>query len=140
MTFRLRAASSLHQLFRFGVVGVANNLLGFGLYLLITYLGVEPKLTMSVLYCFGATLAYIGNRQWSFQHEGSIVTSAFRYGVVHLIGFLMNLTILIVFVDYMDFPHQWVQGCAIFVVAGYLFLAFKYFVFGYPQDFSDTAR
>jgi hypothetical protein len=35
----------------------------------------------------------------------------------------------ILLVDMLGYPHQWVQIAAIFVVAGFLFIAFKYFVF-----------
>ena len=53
-------------------------------------------------------------------------------------GYLMNLAILFVFVDKMGFAHQWVQAVAIFVVAGYLFLAFKFFVFAAPPKAPES--
>ena len=41
----------------------------------------------------------------------------------------LNLGILAIFVDHFGYAHQWVQAAAIMIVAGFLFFAFKYFVF-----------
>jgi hypothetical protein len=121
--------SSLRQLFRFGLVGIAINLAGYLVYLLVTFVGLTPKITMTLMYCIGATAGFWGNRQLAFMHQGSLLGSGVRYLVAHGFGYLINLTILVVFVDRLGFAHQWVQGVAIFVVAGFLFLAFKFFVF-----------
>lgn len=57
-----------------------------------------------------------------------------RYVIAHCIGYLLNLSILIVFVDELGYAHQWVQAIAIFVVAAFLFLAFKVFVFPVSRE------
>lgn len=117
------------QLFRYGLVGVATNLFGYFIYLLITYWGVEPKVLITFMYPIGAAIGYFGNRQWAFAHEGPVWRSIARYCAAHFFGYLMNLSILILFVDELGYPHQWVQAVAIILVAGFLFFAFKYFVF-----------
>lgn len=123
------ASSWLRQLIRYGLVGLTINLLGYLVYLLLTYLGVSPKITMSMLYFIGAVAGFWGNRRLAFMDQGSLLGSGARYVLAHGLGYLINLTILIVFVDQLGFAHQWVQAVAIFVVAGYLFVAFKLFVF-----------
>jgi len=117
------------QLVRYGLVGIASNISGYLVYLLITYWGVEPKEAMTLLYIVGAAVGYLGNRQWTFTHKGSVLASSFRYFVTHLFGYLINFLILLMFVDRIGYPHQLVQAVAILVVAGYLFLMFKFFVF-----------
>jgi putative flippase GtrA len=99
------------------------------LYLLITYLGVEPKLAMSLLYLIVASTNFIGNRQWTFTHKGALLGSGSRYLIAHAFGYVLNFFILLVFVDMLGYPHQWVQAVAIFVVAGFLFVSLKLFVF-----------
>jgi len=108
---------------------VATNFLGYFVYLLITYCGVEPKVLITFMYPIGAAVGFFGNRQWAFAHKGSLLSSGARYFIAHLCGYLINLFILLTFVDRLGYPHQLVQAVAIFVVAGFLFLAFKYFVF-----------
>ncbi len=123
---------SYGQLFRYTLVGIVSNLGGYGLYLVITYLGGSPKATMTVLYATGATIGFFGHRSWTFAHKGNALLASIRYCTAHLCGYLLDLAILIVFVDWAGFPHQLVQLAAVFAVAGFLFLAFKYFVFSAP--------
>jgi putative flippase GtrA len=119
----------MQQLIRYGAVGAATNLAMYALYLLITYLGVEPKKTMTLLYVVGAAIGFVGHKRWSFAHAGNVTQSMIRYVIAHLTGYLLNWLILFVFVDRMGYAHQLVQGITIFFIAGYLFLVFKYFVF-----------
>ena len=96
---------------------------------MITYLGIEPKSAMTLVYIAGVILGYIGHRNWTFGHKGAMLGSGARYFIAHLIGYLINFLILLTFVDKLGYAHQWVQAAAIIVVAMFLFLAFRYFVF-----------
>lgn len=84
---------------------------------------------MTVLYLVAAGLGFLGNRQWAFTHQGNPLTSAMRYALAHLAGYGINLSLLLVFVDRLAYPHQWVQAAAVPVVAVFLFVSFRYFVF-----------
>jgi putative flippase GtrA len=122
-------ARSLVQLTRYALIGIVTNLAGYLLYLFLVHLGTTPKLTMTCLYGIGAVIGFIGNRNLTFAHTGSMFGSGVRYFLAHCVGYGINLFILIIFVDVLGYPHQWVQAMAIFVVAGFLFIAFKFFVF-----------
>jgi putative flippase GtrA len=119
----------ISQLFRYGLVGVVTNLALYFFYLFITYLGIEPKTAMTISYVVGALLGFIGHRKWTFMHNGALLGSGARYIIAHLFGYLINFLILLTFVDKLGYPHQWVQAAAIIVVAGFLFVTFRYFVF-----------
>ncbi len=114
---------------RYGVVGLLSNSLGYLIYLLVTYAGATPKITMTLLYLTGTAIGFIGNRRWTFSHEGNVLSAGARYLIAHGFGYLANLVILIVMVDYLGYPHQLVQAFAILVIACFLFLMFKFFVF-----------
>jgi len=120
---------SMRQLLRYGLVGVISNAVIYFVYLLITYLGVEPKTAMTLVYIIGASIGFIGNRKWTFAHRGDFSSAALRYMLAHLSGYLLNFLILFTFVDRLGYAHQWVQAVAIMIVAGFLFVVFKYFVF-----------
>lgn len=124
-----KTRDSFAQLTRYAFVGIVSNVAGYLVYLLVTYLGTTPKLTMTLLYGVGAAIGYIGNRNLTFAHKGSLLGSGVRYFMAHCFGYCINLAILIIFVDNFGYVHQWVQATAIFLVAGYLFFALKYFVF-----------
>jgi putative flippase GtrA len=119
----------MRQLIRYGLVGAVSNLTIYFVYLLITYLGVEPKTAMTLVYIIGASIGFIGNRKWTFTHRGDSTRAALRYVLAHVFGYLLNFLILFTFVDRLGYAHQWVQAMAIIIVAGFLFIVFKYFVF-----------
>ncbi|MDW3681738.1 GtrA family protein [Cupriavidus sp. CV2] len=115
--------------FRYVLVGLLSNAAGYGIYLLVTWLGVRPMLAMSLLYSIGATLGFVGNRQWAFSHDGKALHSLVRYWATHLIGYGLNFSMLYFFADRLGYSHQLVQAVAVFAVAGFLFLMFNFFVF-----------
>ena len=119
----------MRQLICYGLLGVVNNLTIYIVYLLITYLGVEPKAAMTLVYIIGASIRFVGNRKWTFAHRGDSTSAALRYVPAHLFGYLLSFLILFTFVDRLGYAHQWVQAVAIIIVAGFLFIVFKYFVF-----------
>lgn len=128
---------ALRQLIYYGLVGIATNTIGYFLYLLITYCGGTPKLTMSILYITGALMGFWGNRKLTFAHQGGLLATGVRFAIAHTLGYGLNLAILIVMVDEFYYPHQAVQAAAIFIVAGFLFLAFKFFVFANKPHSKD---
>ena len=117
------------QLIRYGFVGVVSNAAMYAVYIFITYLGVEPKTAMTLVYVIGASIGFVGNRKWTFAHRGDSFGAVLRYVLAHVFGYLLNFMILFAFVDRLGYAHQWVQAGAIVVVAGFLFIVFKYFVF-----------
>lgn len=122
-------SSTLRQLFRFGVIGLLQNGIGYGLYLILTLAGLPPKPTMTVLYLVGATASFLANRRFTFGHTGKLTHAGIRFVLAHLGGYLINLLLLWWLVDKNGYPHQWVQAGAIFIVAAYLFVSFRFFVF-----------
>lgn len=122
---------ALRQIIHYGVVGVLNNLLGYCIYLLVTFFWLDPKIAISVLYPIGATTAYFGHSKYSFSYQGSHTKAVLRYAFAHFVGYSVNFLMLLILSDKLKFPHQAVQAVAIFIVAGVLFLMFRYFVF--PQ-------
>lgn len=119
----------ISQLFSYGMVGIAVNLAAYLVYLFITYLGGTPKITMSVLYVATALVSFLGNRKLTFAYTGGLLGSGLRFSIAHFFGYLINLGLLFVLVDKFSYPHQVVQICAILIVAIFLFLSFKVFVF-----------
>lgn len=122
------------RLVRYGLVGVVINVAGYLMYLLITWLGLGPKTTMSLLYGTGIALGYNGNRRFAFSYEGNYSASLVRYLFAHLCGYGLNFGLLHVFVDHLGYPHQIVQAIAIGIVAAFLFLSLNTFVFPRASD------
>ena len=127
--------SLISQMARYGVVGVINNLLGYLIYLAITWLWLDPKLAVTLLYPIGATTAYFGHAKYAFTYQGNPGQGMLRYIVSHLLGYAINVSLLYVFTDRLGFAHQGVQFFAIVAVGGVLYLLFRYWVF--PANFDN---
>lgn len=120
---------TLGQLARFGVVGIAHNVLFYLVYLLVTWLGAEPKVAVALLYPLATLVSYALNRRWTFDHQGELRHSMSRYVAMHLMGYLLNLLIIYIGVDRLHLGHQFVQLFAIVLLAALFFLLSKFFIF-----------
>jgi putative flippase GtrA len=121
------------QFSRYVVVGLASNSVGYLLYILLTYFGMGHKSAMSLLYAVGVAQTFYFNRKWSFGHDGVISQTLVRYIAAYALGYVLNLVTLMILVDRLGWPHQWVQGAMIFLLAGMLFLLQRYWVFRTSQ-------
>lgn len=117
------------QLIRYALVGAGINLILYLGYLLINSLGLDPKKSMSMIYLIGVGIGFYSHRQWTFSHDGSARQSMLRFLFAHFVGYGINFFLLLSLVDRLGYPHQLVQGAAIFIVAAFLFIIFKYWVF-----------
>ena len=117
------------QLVRFGVVGLASNLLLYLLYLALTAVDVEPKLAMSLLWMIGILQTFAFNKKWTFGHRGRLSATFVRYVSLYAAGYLINLGVLVVMVDRLGYSHRWVQGVMVLVIAALSFAVQKTWVF-----------
>lgn len=126
------------QFIRYVIVGLGSNVFLYLAYLLLTSLGLGPKRAMTLLYAVGVLQTFLLNRRWTFDDKNEIHGTFFRYIITYALGYLFNLGLLYILVDEVGLPHQIVQGVLIFVVAIFLFLLQKYWVFPNGQEqYSD---
>ncbi len=138
-TIRLRKKQIL-QLIRYGLVGISSNLGGYAVFLLITALGLHYKLAMTLLYMVGIVIGFLGNKKWVFSYQGGLEKAGYKYVFSHLFGYLLNLSILLFFVDFMGYSYRIVQAIAILIVGFFLFFLYKFFVFGDREDSSGSRK
>jgi putative flippase GtrA len=119
------------QLVRYGIVGLASNGLAYGIYLLITWLGVAPEATAAGLYLVGASSSYLGNYKWTFSSKSSHASTLPKFALAHILGFSVQLLLLSFLYRNIGLSHQLAQLVTVGCVAIILFLSFKYYV--YPQ-------
>ncbi|MGC8736954.1 MAG: GtrA family protein [Dissulfurimicrobium sp.] len=128
------------QILRYILVGSLSNILLYLLYIALTTLGVGPKMAMTGLFALGVLQTFILNKRWTFAHAGDTQRSLFRYLIAYGGCYLLNLSILILFVDHMGMPHQIVQGVAIVFFAALLFLLQKYWIFTNADKSGQLAK
>lgn len=120
---------NLTQVLRFGIVGLISNLLIFIIYLALTEIGLGHKSAMSLLFTVGVVQTFALNKRWTFECEGFLRVSFFRYGIIYVLAYFLNLLGLLILVDTLDYPHQVIQGLMILIIALMLFLLQKFWVF-----------
>ena len=119
----------LRQFVKFAVVGITSNGILYLLYLMLTYSGIGPKVSMSFLYIVGVLQTFLFNKKWTFASVGKSTQELFKYIAVYGSGYIINLLVLMVLVDKLSFPHEIVQGFTIIFLAVYLFLVQRFWVF-----------
>jgi len=123
-----------HVFKRYVLFGLASNFSIYMIYLLITFLGMDHKLAMTILYFIGTMISYFGNKTWTFRHKGKISSSFIKFCFTYLLGYFLNLFLLFYFVDILEYPHQIVQIFSVILIAVILFLLSKFLVFTSIQD------
>ncbi len=118
-----------HAFIRFAFVGVVSNALLFMLYLVLTEIGLAPVLSATACYVLGVSVTFLLNRTWSFKYGGASRPALVRYAVAYVVAYVINIVVLVVLVDDAGYPHQWVQGAMILILAVLLFLAQRFWVF-----------
>ena len=130
---RLLGSQAGRQLWRYAAVGLTTNAAGYTVHLLLTnVLGLEPKRVMSCMYAVAATVGFFSHRRITFAYQGGHLGAGLRYALAHLLGYGINLCMLLVLVDGIGMAHEYVQAAAVLVVAAFLFVSFKFFVFPAP--------
>jgi len=117
------------MLFRYLIVGALNNLIGYAIYLLLTWAWLGPKSAAGLTYLIAGMLGFYTHSKFSFAYNGRRLASIFRYVVAHCIGYGVNVGLLYFFVDLLAYPHQLIQIIAVISVSGLLLFLFRYFVF-----------
>ena len=117
------------QFARFAVVGLVSNAALYVGYLLLTGMGLGPKLAMSLMYVTGVGATFVFNRRWSFEHGGGAPAALARYVAVYLFGYVLNLAVLMLLVDRLGLDHRIVQGAMILLLAVLIFMLQKFWVF-----------
>jgi putative flippase GtrA len=124
-----------NELARFVIVGIANNGLLFITYIALTkLLFLDPKLSMTITYSLGILIGYFMHGNVTFIDSEFDNSSFLRFILSHGLAYVLNLLILLLFVDYFGFSHVMVQGVAVLTIAILLFLLMKYFVFRTIKD------
>ena len=97
-----RAGALLHELVKFGMVGLMAFVVDVGLFNLLRYGALEHKpLTAKTVAVVAATwVAYFGNRHWTFRHRGR---QGFRRETV--LFFLLNAVALGIALACLGFSH-----------------------------------
>ncbi len=118
------------QFVKFGIVGVSNTAIAFGIYtLLLKGFGVWYLAASAIGFVVGAVNGFLLNRRWTFAgHVGDSLTPV-RWGVVQGCGLALNEGLLYLFVDGAGVEKLLGQACATAIVTVLTFIVNRAWTF-----------
>jgi putative flippase GtrA len=86
----------IKQAIKYGLVGVSNTLLtAVVIWVMMKVFGASDVLSNVVGYIIGLINSFIWNKQWTFHSKDSWYSSAWRFGVVFAVCYLLQLGLLL---------------------------------------------
>jgi len=113
---------------RFGVVGVSNTVLGFGVFWSLHHV-VPAAAAQGVAYTLGTLWSYYWNRRWTFQSQGKVASEASRFFSLQIGFMLLSSALLGLLVDRAHLPSGacWLAVAVVITVLN--FAASRYWAF-----------
>lgn len=123
------SSNTLKEFTRFAIVGLASNLVLYCVYLVLTEYFLHYFLAMTLAYLMGVCQTFFFNKKWTFEYDGHVQKSFIRYCLVYLFGYFFSAISLYIFVEVVGAPHYIVQAVTILVLAVFIFVLQKFWVF-----------
>ena len=136
---RLRDDPTTRSAARFLVVGATNNLLMYGLFVLLTLRGIPPVPAATITYVLGMAISFVAHSRFTFRHRGDRGPAMIRFVLANVAGYLLNVGLLHLLIT-IGLPAVLAQLIAVVVVAALLFVAMKQWVFGSRRGRAQTDR
>jgi putative flippase GtrA len=128
----LIASIDFRQLVKYYIVGAMINIIGYLLFLLFIYKGIEHKLAASVLYIAGVFISFLLNRTIVFDSNVALHSGLARLALMLLSGYALNISILYLCVDKYSLNPGVIQLFSIALISILFYFANKYFVHRKP--------
>lgn len=117
---------------RYVIIGLWNTVFSYAAFILIYYLTVDSLHYMVVLVLsqiVGLTNAYICYKVFVFKTRGNIIREYFRFYIVYGTTFIVNLALIALFVELLEFNPVISQGIIAFVVVVMAYVGHSRFSF-----------
>lgn len=107
---------------KYGIIGVFNTLVGFGIIFFLFFLGVYPELSNFIGYVIGFFVSYFLNKKYNFKSENSHKKDLPKFLLSMSLAYILNLLVLIICYRYLDvnvYISQVLAG-VVYVLTGYI--------------------
>jgi putative flippase GtrA len=119
---------------RFGLAGLVNTAVGFGVIVLLDpVLGLPPALANAIGYAAGMATGFVLNRSFVFRSDGALPATGLRYAIAVAASFALNQAVLGAMGSLLgvgSFRHLAAQAAAMAVYSTALFVICRVWVFG----------
>jgi len=134
--------STAIQFIKYGLMGVSNTLIDFGMYYVLTrfssFFGTYIFVAKAISFCVATIWSYYGNKRWTFgQLNKSTTKEVGRFYVTALISGVINVSVHYVVVRVFNLPDTFGIVCAAGATVLFGFVLNKWWVF---TETSDTSK
>ena len=122
--------SLLRQMISFGLVGVVNTAIGFGVIALAQVMfGLHPVVSNMLGYIAGLTNSYFMNRAFTFKGSAHSIRAMLRFLLAFGIAYGANVAVLLILIQISPDQVLLWQGLAMVTYTAIFFLVSKLYVF-----------
>ena len=118
---------------RYGMVGASVNGARYLAYLVLTWIGLSPRLAVTALLPITLWASYQLHGRITFAGGARHRDTVIRFLVVALAGYLLNLGLLTALVNGAGIPHQLAQLVSVGLIALAMFQLMRHVVFPDPH-------
>ena len=119
----------IKQVIKFGIVGVANTIIGYGTYLILITFGVNVQLAMAGNWVIGSIFSFFLNKYWTFGQKNSDFASVIRFIIVCTVAMLLNIVFVTIAVNFLGMEKKIGGLVSMGLVIVVNFLGQKFFAF-----------
>lgn len=127
-SYKIGPASSLKQLSKFGLIGILNTILGYGLFVIfLNWFNYFGALVFS--HIIAVTHSYLWNKYWTFKSSSNPLKEFIKFNSVYFLVFVVNAITLFLLVDVFNFDPRVGQLFALPIITIISFTGHKYWSF-----------
>lgn len=121
-------AYASEQLLKFGLIGILNTILGYGLFVVfLNWFNYFGALVFS--HIIAVTHSYLWNKFWTFKSNKKPLQEFIKFNSIYILVFLINAITLFLLVDVFNFDPRVGQLLALPIITIISFTGHKYWSF-----------
>jgi putative flippase GtrA len=137
----VREHTIMRQFARYGVVGIANTIVGLGcIFAAKAVFGLSDLTANALGFTAGVIQSYLLNRSWTFERTDNFRSRLWRFVAVVALGYLLNLGVLLVAIDRLGMNGYLGQVLGTAAYALFVFFGSRYFAFGQSTEIEKDLR